>query len=90
LRSYAKLAKVLALGLFAASTSPVLEPIDVGTSALAASPRAGDAQTLLTGMHRALATVVVAYEQIPAAKKTRAHVLMLERARRRQRRSSAG
>jgi hypothetical protein len=81
LRTYAKLSKVLAVGLFAASTSPVLESIGVATSALAASPRAGDAQTLLTDMHRALATVVVAYEQVPAAKKTRADALMLESAK---------
>jgi hypothetical protein len=44
LRTYAKLSKVLAVSLFAASTSPVLESIGVATSALAASPRAGDAQ----------------------------------------------
>ncbi|MEH2484120.1 hypothetical protein [Bradyrhizobium sp. AZCC 2230] len=81
MRTYAKLSKVLALGLFAASTSPVLAPIGVSTSALAASPRAGDAQTLLTDMHRALATVVVAYEQTPAARKTRADALMLESAK---------
>ncbi|MBR0856966.1 hypothetical protein [Bradyrhizobium liaoningense] len=81
MRTYATLPKVLALGLFALSTTPVLEPIGMATSALAASPRAGDAQTLLTDMHRALATIVVAYEQIPAVKKTRADALMLESAK---------
>src|SRR5262245_40348672 len=81
LLSNAELSRIRALGILALSAPPALLPLGIATPALAASSRAGDAQTLLTDMHRALATIVVAYEQIPAAKKTHADALMLESAK---------
>lgn len=46
-----------------------------------ATTRKADATQLLTGMHRSLATIVVAYGQQPQSRRSRADALMLEGAR---------